>query len=55
MAIYFTSNNNLRIKSTITNQIITAPFRKNRKKGTIGLRLNMIKRISYFLKLQLSL
>jgi hypothetical protein len=41
MSIDFTSNNNLRVKSTLANQIIAAPFRK---KGKIGLRLKTIKR-----------
>ena len=44
-------NNNLRIISAIGNQIKTAPYRKNRKTGSIGLRLNTIKRYSYLLKL----
>ena len=44
-------NSNLRMISTIANQIKTAPFRKNRKTGSIGLRLNSIKRYSYLLKL----
>ena len=35
----------------IANQIKTAPFRKNRKTGSNGLRLNTIKRYSYLLKL----
>lgn len=33
------------------NQIKSAPYRKNRKTGSIGLRLNRIKRYSYLLKL----
>lgn len=44
-------NNNLKIISAIVNQIKTAPFRKNRKTGSIGLSLNTIKRYSYLLKL----
>jgi hypothetical protein len=39
-------SNNLRILNAIENQIKTAPFRKNRKTGSIGLRLNTIKRYS---------
>ena len=47
----YLSNSNLRLISSIANQIKTAPFRKNRKTGSIGLRLNTIKRYSYLLKL----
>ena len=47
-SINYLLNSNLR---TIANQIKTAPFRKNRKTGSIGLRLNTIKRYSYLLKL----
>ena len=47
----YLSNNNLRLISVIRDQINTAPFRKNRKTGSIGLRLNTIKRYSYLLKL----
>jgi len=51
ISINYLLNNNLRIISAIANQIKTAPFRKNRKTGSIGLRLNTIKRYSYLLKL----
>jgi integrase len=51
ISINYLLNNNLRIISAIENQIKTAPFRKNRKTGSIGLRLNTIKRYSYLLKL----
>lgn len=51
ISINYLLNNNLRIISAIGNQIKTAPFRKNRKTGSIGLRLNTIKRYSYLLKL----
>ena len=51
ISINYLLNNNLRIISTIESQIKTAPFRKNRKTGSIGLRLNTIKRYSYLLKL----
>ena len=47
----YLSNSNLRLHSAIANQIKTAPYRKNRKTGSIGLRLNTIKRYSYLLKL----
>ena len=49
--INYLLNNNLRILNAIDYQIKTAPFRKNRKTGSIGLRLNTIKRYSYLLKL----
>ena len=49
--INYLLNGNLRIISAIANQINTAPYRKNRKTGSIGLRLNTIKRYSYLLKL----
>jgi len=49
--INYLLSNNLRILNAIENQIKTAPFRKNRKTGSIGLRLNTIKRYSYLLKL----
>lgn len=51
ISINYLLNNNLRILNAIGNQIKTAPFRKNRKTGSIGLRLNTIKRYSYLLKL----
>jgi hypothetical protein len=51
ISINYLLNNNLRILNVIDNQIKTAPFRKNRKTGSIGLRLNTIKRYSYLLKL----
>ena len=51
ISINYLLNNNLRIISAIESQIKTAPFRKNRKTGSIGLRLNTIKRYSYLLKL----
>jgi len=51
ISINYLLNNNLKIKSAIANQIKTAPYRKNRKTGSIGLRLNTIKRYSYLLKL----
>ena len=51
MSINYLLNNNLRLKNTIANHIKTALFRKNRKTGSIGLRLNTIKRYSYLLKL----
>lgn len=51
ISIKYLLNNNLRIIFSIENQIKTAPFRKNRKTGSIGLRLNTIKRYSYLLKL----
>jgi integrase len=51
ISINYLLNNDLRILNTIDNQIKTAPFRKNRKTGSIGLRLNTIKRYSYLLKL----
>ena len=51
ISINYLLNDNLRIISAITNQINTAPYRKNRKTGSIGLRLNTIKRYSYLLKL----
>mgnify|MGYP000625086690 CR=1 FL=1 len=51
ISINYLLNNNLRIISSIESQIKTAPFRKNRKTGSIGLRLNTIKRYSYLLKL----
>ena len=41
----------MRLISVIRDQINTAPFRKNRKTGSIGLRLNTIKRYSYLFKL----
>ncbi|MDG1969239.1 MAG: hypothetical protein P8I30_07455, partial [Flavobacteriaceae bacterium] len=44
ISINYLLNNNLRIISAIANQIKTAPYRKNRKTGSIGLRLNTIKR-----------
>jgi hypothetical protein len=47
ISINYLLNNNLRIISAIVNQIKTAPFRKNRKTGSIGLRLSTIKRYSY--------
>ena len=47
ISINYLLNNNLRIISAIGNQIKTAPYRKNRKTGSIGLRLNTIKRYSY--------
>ena len=51
ITINYMLNNNLRIIYAIENQIKTAPFRKNRKTGSIGLRLNTIKPYSYLLKL----
>jgi integrase len=51
ISINYLLNNNLRILNAIDNQIKTAPFRKNRKTGSIGLQLNTIKRYSYLLKL----
>jgi integrase len=51
ISINYLLNNNLRIICAIANQIKTAPYRKNRKTGSIGLRLNTIKRYSYLLKL----
>jgi len=51
ISINYLLNNNLRIISAIESQIKTAPFRKNKKSGSIGLRLNTIKRYSYLLKL----
>ena len=42
--------NNLIYIINISNQIKNAPYRKNRKTGSIGLRLNTIKRYSYLLK-----
>ena len=51
ISINYLLNNNLRIISAIESQIKTAPYRKNRKTGSIGLRLNTIKRYSYLLKL----
>ena len=51
ISINYLLNNNLRIISVIVNQIKTAPYRKNRKTGSIGLRLNTIKRYCYLLKL----
>ena len=51
ISINYLLNNNLRIISSIGNQIKTAPYRKNIKTGSIGLRLNTIKRYSYLLKL----
>ena len=51
ISINYLLNNNLRIISAIGNQIKTASYRKNRKTGSIGLRLNTIKRYSYLLKL----
>ena len=44
ISINYLLNNNLRIISAIESQIKTAPFRKNRKTGSFGLRLNTIKR-----------
>ena len=52
MSINYLLNNNLRLKNTIANHIKTALFRKNRKTGSIGLRLNTIKSYSYLLKLK---
>jgi integrase len=51
ISINYLLNNNLRILNAIDDQIKTAPFRKNRKTGSIGLRLNTIKRYSYLLKI----
>ena len=51
ISINYLLNNNLRIRTAIESQIKTAPYRKNRKTGSIGLRLNTIKRYSYLLKL----
>jgi len=51
ISINYLLNNNLRIINAIESQIKTAPYRKNRKTGSIGLRLNTIKRYSYLLKL----
>jgi integrase len=51
ISVNYLSNNNLRLLSIIIVQINNAPFRKNRKTGSIGLRLNTIKRYSYLLKL----
>jgi integrase len=51
ISINYLLNNNLRILNAIDDQIKTAPFKKNRKTGSIGLRLNTIKRYSYLLKL----
>jgi len=51
ISINYLLNNNLRIISAIESQIKNAPYRKNRKTGSIGLRLNTIKRYSYLLKL----
>jgi integrase len=51
ISVNYLSNNNLRLISIIIDQINNAPFRKNRKTGSIGLRLNTIKRYSYLLKL----
>ena len=51
ISVNYLLSNNLRIISAIESQIKTAPFRKNRKTGSIGLRLNTIKRYSYLLKL----
>ena len=51
ISINYMLSNNLRILIAIENQIKTAPFRKNRKTGSIGLQLNTIKRYSYLLKL----
>jgi integrase len=51
LSINYLLNNNLRIINAIGNQIKTAPYKKNRKTGSIGLRLNTIKRYSYLLKL----
>ena len=45
------SNNNLSLINVIREQIYNAPFRKIRKTGSKGLRLNTIKRYSYLLKL----
>ena len=55
ISINYLLDNNLRIISAIANQIKTAPYRKNRKTGSIGLRLNTIKRYSYLLKLEKSM
>ena len=49
ISINYLLNNNLRILNAIANQIKTAPYRKNRKTGSIDLRLNTIKRYSYLL------
>ncbi|MCH1609418.1 MAG: phage integrase SAM-like domain-containing protein, partial [Flavobacteriaceae bacterium] len=51
ICVNYLYDNNLRFTSNIENQIKIAPFRKNRKTGSIGLRLNTIKRYSYLLKL----
>ena len=51
ISVKYLSNNNLRFINVITDQINNAPFRKNRKIGSIGLRINTIKRYSYLLKL----
>jgi hypothetical protein len=51
ISINYLLNNNLSKISAIANQIKIAPFRKNRKTGSIELRLNTIKRYSYLLKL----
>ena len=51
VSINYLLNNNLSLLSTIGNQIKTAPYWKKRKTGSIGLRLNTIKRYNYLLKL----
>jgi len=50
ISINYLLDHNLRIISAIADQIKTAPYKKNRKTGSIGLRLNTIKRYSYLLK-----
>jgi len=51
ISINYLLDNNLIKISAIANLIKTAPFRKKRKTGSIGLRLNTLKRYSYLFKL----